>query len=74
MKIYDASEISKAWDDAQAKDIYHINKYGPWEDDVPWKSLMYGDEHYTHVRTHDGLFVMSKWGPSGDPIKEAPPN
>jgi hypothetical protein len=72
MKIYDATEIDTAWQAAQDKDKYHIYHSSVWVDDLPWKTLMY-EGKYTHVRTCQGLFVMSKWGPSGEPIKEDEP-
>jgi hypothetical protein len=60
VKTYDATEESKAWNDMYMKNPSLPWSDGHWTDGICWKSLM--SDGYTHVRTCEGLFEITKWG------------
>jgi hypothetical protein len=61
MKTYDATRVSKAWNDAYARDKHHERNNGFWVEHICWAKLL--NEGYTHVRIVGGLFTMNKLGP-----------
>lgn len=70
MKIYDAIQESKAWNESFRKNPNMPWSDGYWADDICWKRLL--SDGYTHVLTDDGLFVMDKWG-CGEKVEDHNP-